>query len=209
MPQAWKVKQVEGKGLILHTEQGLLFSLDFSVRKKLSPRQTLAKAIGFKKGEELFVLDITAGWAGEAFLLAQWGCHVTAIENHPFVFHFVQKSLSQKGLKPERLKFVLDNSFNYLKTIKETNRPDVIYMDPMFGDKKKSLSNKSLRILKMLVGETRDKKELFALARTKALRKVVVKRHRLEAPFKAHRLCCFEGQSTCYDVFSPNLEASF
>ena len=200
LPQAWTVKKEEGKIVLFCSEEGLVFSLDFSLKKALSNRQPLAKAIGFK-GEPLFVLDITAGWAQEAFLISKMGCHVTAVESHPFVFHFVQEALAQ--LKPPGLNFVLDNSLNYLKTIKETNSPDVIYMDPMFGDKKKSLSNKSLRILKRLVGETKDKEELFDWALKKAKKRVVVKRHRLEPSLKGKSLCVFEGRSVCYDVFMP------
>ena len=202
LPPGWKLKIVKDKGVVLFTQEGLTFSLDFSVKKKLIQRQPFVKAIGFKT-QPLCVLDITAGWAQEAFLISQLGCDVTAVESNPFVFYFVQESLHQKELKLSGLRFILEDSLNYMNSIKEIDQPDVIYMDPMFGNRKKSLSNKSLRILKKIVGETKDKQALFELALKKAKKRVVVKRHHLESAFKEKRLCFFEGRSVCYDVFMP------
>ena len=202
LPRNWKLKQAKGQWPVLFTPEGLAFRLDFSKKKILSQRQPLVKAIGFK-GQPLFVLDITAGWAQEAFLISHLGCHVTAVESNPFVFHFVQESLNQKKLKPYDLNFILDDSLNYLNSLEEANYPDVIYMDPMFGDKKKSLSKKSLRILKELVGETKNQQILLDLALNKARKRVVVKRHRLESPLQKTSLCSFKGHSVCYDVFMP------
>ena len=53
----------------------------------------------------LSVLDITAGWAKDAVLISKLGCHVTAIENNSFVFHFVQESFHQRHFLCSRLKF--------------------------------------------------------------------------------------------------------
>ena len=201
LPLGWRLKTEEDKSPFLFSSEGLGFSLNFSSKKDLSHRQPLVKALGYK-GKTLFVLDITAGWAQEAFLIARMGCSVTAVESHPFVFYFVQESLDQKGLKPSGLKLILDDSLNYLHKMKG-NFPDVIYMDPMFGGGKKSLSQKSLRVLKALTGETKHKQALFDLALKRAGQRVVVKRHRLEPPFKKNRLCFFKGRSVCYDVFRP------
>ena len=202
LPPGWRFEIIKNKGVVLFTQANLTFSLDFSTKKQLIRRQPLVKAIGFKN-QPLCVLDITAGWAQEAFLISQLGCYVTAVESHPFVFYFVQESLHQKGLKLSGLHFILDDSLNYMKSIEKINRPDVIYMDTMFGNRKKSLSNKSLRILKELVGETKNKQALFNLALKKAKKRVVVKRHHLELPVKENRLCFFKGRSVCYDVFMP------
>lgn len=203
LPEGWTVQKRKNKTLSLLTKEGLVFSLDFSNITHLSKSQPLVKAIGFK-GQALSILDVTAGWAKESFLLSQLGCDVTAVESHPFVFYFVQEALNQKEwLLGKKLNFILDNSLNYLNNLKEADRPDVIFMDPMFGGKKKSLSRKSLRILKELVGETKDQTALFNLSLKKAKRRVVVKRHRLEPPLQKNSLCSFQGRSTCYDVFAP------
>ena len=147
LPSGWRLRTLRSRGPVLFTQEDMDFSLDFSVKKDLSRRQPLVKAIGFRS-QPLCVLDVTAGWAQDAFLMARLGCSVIAVESNPFVFYFVQESLKQRELKLHNLKFILDNSLNYLKDLKESGYPDVIYMDPMFGDKKKSLSRKSIRVLK-------------------------------------------------------------
>lgn len=202
LPSGWKLKTTEKKELFLLTQKGLSFSLDFSSKKTLTRRQPFVKAIGFKT-QPLIVLDITAGWAQEAFLMSQLGCYVTAVESNPFVFYFVQEYLDRKNLKFHNLKFILDDSLNYLNSLEEATCPDVIYMDPMFEGRRKSLSNKSVQILKELVGETKDRQVLFNLALNKAKKRVVVKRHHLEAPLQKNSLCFFKGRSVCYDVFMP------
>lgn len=199
LPKGWSLKQKKDQKHILFTDEGLSFCPNFSNKKTLSLKQPLVKAIGFKK-QALRIIDITSGWAKDAFLMAQLGCHVNAVESHPFVFHLVQASLDHKT-KPKNLNFILDNSLNYLNNLKEQEYPDVIYMDPMFGDKKKSLSKKDLRILKKIVGETKNSKELFDLALKKTKKRVVVKRHWKESPMSGNCWNSFKGRSTCYDVF--------
>ena len=202
LPSGWSLKKIKNKAPLLITKEGLVFGLDFKEKKPLTPRQPLVKALGFK-GQSLFVLDVTAGWTQEAYLISQLGCSVTAIESNPFVFYFVQESLAQKELKTSSLKLILDDSLNYLDNIKEKNRPDVIYIDPMFGDRKKSLSRKPLKILKELVGEAKDTQLLFKMALKKTKNRVVVKRHHLESPLHKNKICSFKGRSVCYDVFIP------
>jgi len=202
LPSGWTLKISDKAYPVLKTKEGLSLSLDFFHYKALSQKQALAKAIGFKK-QPLKVLDVTAGWAKDAFLISKLGCFVTAVESHPFVFHFVQESLAFKNISSLKLNFILDNSLNYLNTFKQNQLPDVIFMDPMFGDKKKSLSQKSLRILKELVGETKNQKSLFELALKKAKKRVVVKRHHKDTPLQTNCLCSFKSRSICYDVFQP------
>jgi len=106
-------------------------------------------------------------------LLASFGCKVTALEFHPFVFHFVKSHLEKlkdhKLQKQLHLNFLLKDSLSYLKVLSE--KPDIIFIDPMFAGRKKSLSGKALRILKSLVGETQNKEQLFKEALKKAKKK--------------------------------------
>lgn len=201
LPRGWRWESSK-EGPVLFTKEGLKFSLPFSPKKPLSHKQPMARAIGFKE-VSLQVLDVTGGWGQDAFLISQMGCIVKAVESNPFVFYFVRESLRKAQIPPSRLNFILDNSFNYLNNLKSDEYPDVIFMDPMFGERKKSLSGKSLRILKELVGETKDQGTLLDLALKKARQRVVVKRHKWEAPLKDKPLCTFEGRSVCYDVFRP------
>jgi len=100
------------------------------------------------------------------------------------------------------LNFVLEDSLNHLKQLKQ--KPDIIFIDPMFAGRKKSLSPKALRILKELVGETQNKEELFDWALRKAKKKIIVKRHKLDKSLSPHSIASFKGHSLCYDVFSPS-----
>ncbi|MDE0092320.1 MAG: class I SAM-dependent methyltransferase [Oligoflexia bacterium] len=203
LPQGWEIKKRKGRGHILLIEKKNSFQLDFSKSKYLSHNQTLVQAIGFKN-IPLSILDITAGWAKEAFLMSQLGCQVTAIESNPFVFYLVQESLEYSKVDVNQLRIRLDNSLNYLKSLKNSyHYPDVIFMDPMFEGRKKSLSKKSLRILKEIVGKTTNKQTLFNSALLKAKKRIVVKRHKLDKPLQKNALCSFKGHSICYDVFNP------
>ena len=204
LPKGWQVKKKNDKSPhALLMEDGSAFQLSFHKDKPLLYNQTLAQAIGFKN-QPLSVLDITAGWAKSAFLIYQLGCQVTAIESNPFVFYLVQENLEYHNIDAKRFQIKLDNSLNYLKSLKTFHcYPDIIFMDPMFEGRKKSLSKKPLKILKEIAGATIDKQTLFNQALLKAKKRIVVKRHKLDKPLQKKMLCSFKGHSVCYDVFNP------
>ncbi len=109
---------------------------------------------------------------------------------------------------PLSLEFIHGESLNYLKAIKSGRGPDVICLDPMFPEGKKSLSEKPLRILRILTESSppgrpspASAKELLQEALKKARRRAVVKRHRLEPPLLKRPLCSFHGRSTRFDVY--------
>ena len=203
LPKGWTVQKRKEERHTIITKDKTCFQLDFTNNQSPSKNQALVQAIGFKK-QPLSILDITAGWAKDSFLMCQLGCQVTAIEANPFVFYMVQESLEQEKAPVNRFQIKLDNSLNYLKSLKNfQDYPDVIFMDPMFEGRKKSLSKKSLRILKEIVGETIDKQKLFNESLLKAKKRVVVKRHKLDKPLQKNILCSFKGHSIFYDVFNP------
>ena len=203
LPKGWTVKKEKGEKHSILTKDKLRFQIDFTKSQSLAKNQALTQAIGFKK-QPLSLLDITAGWAKDSFLMYQLGCQVTAIEANPFVFYMVQESLELEKAPANRFQIKLDNSLNYLKSLKKfQDYPDVIFIDPMFEGRKKSLSKKALRILKEIVGETIDKQQLFNESLLKAKKRVVVKRHKLDKPLQKNILCSFKGHSVFYDVFKP------
>jgi len=184
----------------LHTSEDVSFSLDFSKQSLPKLQQPLIKAIG-SKNKTCSVLDLTAGWLKDSFLIASFGCRVTAIESHPFVFYFVKKQLERQKPAHLFLDLILGDGLEYLKVLKE--KPDIIFIDPMF--RKKSLSQKPLRILKALTGETQNKEQLFKQALKTAKKKVIVKRHKLDQALSPHFIASFKGRSVCYDIFPPQL----
>ena len=200
LPQGWVLEFDVEKGAVLFTSEGLRFSLDFLKPRKPEPQQALVKAIGHKN-KGCSILDLTAGWLKDSFLMASFGCEVTALESHPFVFHFVKRQLERQKPPSLFLELLLEDSLKYLQSLKE--KPDIIFIDPMFGGRKKSLSQKPLRILKSLTGATQNKELIFEWALKKAKKKVIVKRHKLDQALNPHFIYCVRGHSTCYDIFCP------
>ena len=200
LPQNWRVEN-QGNRLLLHTELGKPFEINFSKLRALKPCQPLARAIGCKKYQN--VLDITAGFGEDAYLLASSGLRVTAVERNELVFSFLQFS-KKHLLKDLNLNFILDNSFNYLKNMKE--KVEVIYMDPMFPKNSKRASPKALQILQRITTSNRDThQELLNLAREKSSGRVVVKRHRKDQALEGPLQGSLQGRSIVFDIFKPNL----
>jgi 16S rRNA (guanine1516-N2)-methyltransferase len=172
--------------------------------RSIGVNHDLAKAIGVKKLDYPHVLDATAGLARDAFILAKLGCKVTMLERHELLAAQLQIAVTQcesDELK-SRLTFIASDSRDYLKNLEE--KYEVIYVDPMFPEKNKSaLVKKDMQTLQQLVGKDEDADELFELALSKAIKRVVVKRHR-HAPLinnqkPSHSIT---GKSTRYDVYS-------
>ena len=121
------------------------------------------------------------------------------------IFHFQNLKLSGS------LELLFGNSIDYLNSLKNyKDYPDVIFIDPMFEGRKKSTSKKDLRILQELIQfhkqkdntQGDNKHRLFKSALSKAKKRVVVKRHKLDKALSPEILQCFKGQSVCYDVFA-------
>ena len=104
------------------------------------------------------------------------------------------------------LQLVHCDSRKYLEQLLEIsnkNRPEVIYLDPMYSaSKKTALNKKELRILAKLVGKDADADKLLLLALKVAKKRVVVKRARL-APNLANLKpdTTFTGRTTRFDVY--------
>lgn len=175
--------------------------------------QSIAKAIGIKNYKlPLTVLDITAGLAKDSFVLACLGCKVTMIERHPIVAELVNNALIQaqneddfKDIKQQGFSLVHDDAINYLRNLKsDTNFPDVIYMDPMYPERKKSAAvKKNMQMLQKLIGHnSSDDIKLFNIALTRVNKRVVVKRPK-GAPTLTEKkpTMSIESKITRYDVY--------
>ena len=116
----------------------------------ISRRQPIAKAIGLGKipGGPPMVVDATAGFGHDTWLLASLGCRVTAIERVPVIATMLRDAhrRSQLSHRPiaQRITTVCGDAKQVLMGI--TPRPDVVYLDPMFPRKKKaSLEKQAMR----------------------------------------------------------------
>ena len=171
--------------------------------------QPLARAAGLKKGRNPFVLDATAGLGRDAFVLASLGCRVTMVERSPVIAALLHDALDraltyqEAGTIVRRMDLLCADAVPYLDQLSEKERPDVIYLDPMYPRREKSaLVKKEMRLFRRLVGEDMDSGELLAVARSCARYRVVVKR-----PIQAESLgnqapsMAIQSPNTRYDVY--------
>ena len=183
--------------------------------------QQIAKAVGLNKGFRPSVLDVTAGLGGDAFVLASLGCNVTMIERS-----IISRTLLQDGLRRarsfceggnesqecddaelldimDRLTLLEGDSLSLLADV-STQMADVVYVDPMFPERKKSaLVKKEMRAFHNLIGADDDADGLLDLALSKAEYRVVVKRPKI-APFLANKKPSYQliGKSSRFDIYT-------
>ena len=186
--------------------------------------QAIAKAIGVSGKFSPQVLDLTAGLGGDAFVLACLGCSVTMLERNPIVHSLLADGLvrAQQIAEADHLKedYAGDSSLMAIMArinLIETNAAeylergsngsvaaDVVYLDPMFPERKKSAKvKKQMQAFHAIVGTDSDADGLLDLALDVARYRVVVKR-----PTGANQLAerkpsySLEGKSTRYDVYT-------
>jgi len=171
--------------------------------------QPLAKAIGLKNGANPTVIDATAGFGRDAFVLANLGCKVILIERNPVIATLLADALQRASDNLDiaeviaRMSLINDDATAYLNTLAHAHCPEVIYMDPMYPCREKSaLVKKDMRLLHQLAGPDTDSEQLLTTARTTALKRVVVKRPK-SAPFVGNQkpTTSIESKNTRYDVY--------
>lgn len=191
-------------------------TLNYRRTKGGGKNQMLAKAIGLNKKANLKVLDCTAGLGRDAFILASLGCTVQMIERVPEVSVILQDALdlarhSIGNMDVDftstinRLELIERDSLRYMSKLNTATLPDVIYLDPMFPERKKSaLVKKEMRVFHDLVGTDDDADELLKAALQSGVKRVVVKRPRIapalgvSGALPSHTL---EGKSNRYDIY--------
>jgi len=144
--------------------------------------EAVAKAVGIKGDYLPAVVDATAGLGRDAFVLASLGCRVQMLERHPVVAALLDDGL-QRGYRDAeiggwlqaRLTLLHASSLEALTAI--SDKPDVVYLDPMYPHRQKSaLVKKEMRVFQSLVGADDDADGLLEPARRLAKKRVVVKR---------------------------------
>lgn len=178
--------------------------------------QPLARAVGLRGKVAPTVADVTAGLGHDAFVLACLGCTVRLVERSPIIAAILRDGLCRAARDPDigpmvlaRLSLTVADGRDYLRELAPNQRPDVVYLDPMYPHRRKTaLTGKDLRLLRQLVGDDDDAPELLATALASARRRVVVKRPR-RAPVLAGPLPGFEivAPNTRFDVYPVNRSA--
>lgn len=152
--------------------------------------QAIAKAVGVKPGLDLSVLDGTAGFGKDSFLLASLGCNVTMLERNKIVHALLNDGLSRAGRSTrdktrnavKRMQLEL-GEFNSNLDLKKRSF-DVVFLDPMFPLRRKSAKVKKEMVFlqKLLANEQGSESDsdsvLLQYAIQVARRRVVIKRAR-------------------------------
>lgn len=181
-------------------------------RRKFSNgrQQPLSKAVGLDKPRQLHILDATAGFGRDAFVFASLGAQVTMLERHPAMAALLYDGLERARLNIElepilaKMTLVHGSSLDYLKALSIDNQPDVIYMDPMYPDRKKSaLVKKDMQAAHAIVGADQDSEALLEVAIQTAKKRVVVKRPKNAEPIadKAPSTTV-QSKNTRYDIYT-------
>ena len=173
--------------------------------------EAIAKAVGVKGNYLPTVVDATAGLGRDAFVLASIGCQVTMFERHPVVAALLADGLDRAYQDPtigqllqKQLRLIYNSSLHGLSLYQD--KPDVVYLDPMFPHRQKSaLVKKEMRIFQQLVGSDLDAEELLEPARRLAKKRVVVKRPDY-APFLANQKPTAEikTKNHRFDIYTPS-----
>ena len=194
--------------------------VDFSTGKSRHRRnygggknQALGKAVGLNKKANITVVDATAGLGKDAFVLACLGCHVTMLERSPIVAALLEDGLARAQSDEEicsiisQLKLFNVDSTDYLNSsllISDQEKlPDVIYLDPMYPERKKTAKvKKEMQVLQQMLGSSPEINDLLLVALKVAKNRVVVKRPKgatsLSNIAPTH---CIESKKTRYDIY--------
>jgi 16S rRNA (guanine1516-N2)-methyltransferase len=145
-------------------------------------RSALARAIGLHRRPEQSVFDATCGLGRDAAVLLGLGCEVRAAERHPVMRVLLEDAVRRAERDyPARMRgwrgLVNGDAAEWLAA-QTAPVADVVYLDPMFGEGgRRALPKRAMQILSSIVGGDADADALFAAARAKAGRRLVIKRH--------------------------------
>ena len=144
--------------------------------------EAISKAVGIKKGHRPNIVDATAGWGRDAFVLATLGCRVHMIERSDVIAKLLKDGL-RRAEQDEKIGTMIKNNLSLTcgdsrqELLHTPFEPEVIYLDPMFPHKEKSaLVKKEMRLLQSVVGQDTVADTLLEISLTIATNRVVVKR---------------------------------
>lgn len=171
--------------------------------------ELLAKAVG--RSKQPAVWDATGGLGRDSFVLAGLGLNVHIFERHPAVYCLLADGLARALLHPStadaasRLTLHNADAAEYMPQLTaEIGRPQVVYLDLMYPERRKSAAvKKEMAFFHELVGTAQNDAALLDTALATATARVVVKRPRL-GDFLCGRKPDYQytGKSTRFDVYN-------
>ena len=179
--------------------------------------QPLAKAVGFHKYPHFSIIDATAGLAGDSFVFAslmaktQNSGHLHLIEQHPLIAYLIEDALIRGQACPHTdiqtlIQKMQLHPGSAIVQIPKLPPAEVIYLDPMYPEKKKKAAvKKGMQTLQKLVGSDQNSEQLLQIALNHALKRVVVKRPKGAPPLKGPSPhATIHSPNTRYDLYFPN-----
>jgi 16S rRNA (guanine1516-N2)-methyltransferase len=218
LPEGLSLERVDG-ALTLVAEDGLSMRGDFTRElRRLRPanvsRELLVRAARVRGCEHPRAVDATAGMGEDSLLLAAAGFDVTLYEHDAVIAALLADALERAAAVPElapvvaRMRLVRGDSVAALRALAEADasaRPDVVLLDPMFPERRKSASvKKKAQLLQRLQTPEKDEAAMLDAAIGARPRKVVVKRP-LKGPFLSGVKPAYQiaGKAVRYDVLVP------
>lgn len=174
-------------------------------RLRITRQQPLGRALGVRMRR---VIDATAGFGEDTFLLAAMGYEVTAVERCRVVAALLEdgvtrasKQVALQSIIGRRVSVVTGDARQVIPQL--ACKPDSIYLDPMFPPKRRSsaLARKPLRVLRDLAGNDDDAVELLQVCLRHATHRVVVKRPPHAPPLRPVPSMTYSGKLARYDVY--------
>lgn len=203
-------------GLVL-TDGDMVLRPDFATMlKRVRPdrlgHEQLVRAARIRHADgSLTAVDATAGLGEDAFLLAAAGFTVELYEADAVIFALLEDAL-KRAREDDRLSDIAGrmhvhqgDSITALMHMTVDAAPDVVYLDPMFPERRKSAAvKKKFQLLHQLERPCADEHELLSAALSACPQKVVIKRP-VKGPYldgiqPAYSL---SGKAVRYDVLLP------
>ena len=183
---------------------GLTFRQQHNLNQEL-----LSKALGIRGEHNPIVWDMTAGLGQDSMILASIGCQVHSFERNPIIYALLNDGL-QRARDSEgdaATSRVIELHYrNSIEALSDSNlpQPDIIYIDPMFPEKKKNAkAKKAMQYCQQIVGKDDDAERLLSAALLRARYRVVVKRSR-SAPCLSQQNPSNQilGKTVRYDIYA-------
>ena len=179
------------------------------VRRGNLSRELLVRAVRIKGIEEPLVADATAGLGEDSFLLAAAGCRVLLYEYDPVIAELLSDAIERAKRNPEtapiaaRMTLIRGDSIPALPLLDP--RPDVVLLDPMFPERRKSaLVKKKFQLLHLLERPCENERALLDAAFAACPKRIVVKRP-AKGPYLAGVTPSFSltGSAVRFDCIAP------
>lgn len=175
----------------------------FAFRVKQAQHQTdpLLRALKVTACPVLHIIDAMGGFGADAFLCASQGHTVHSYEKNPAVYALLKAAHAHIQAQGLALNWTISEADALTQLTPKS--ADVVYLDPMFPGKKKSLPKKGMALIQTLAPIEPDSLPLLEAALQAARYKVVIKRP-CKGPYYAGKKPTYSlrYQAIRYDIYA-------